>query len=149
MDSSTDWRGWSLPARTPTDEDRPILSRCPQTHVCLFLRLWEPPQFASLTNIFTSFSLYVYVTSSLCDQTTFPYFGCVTLQPTSWDLQSEKSSWQLLENIFWKYYVMTQIYVVTRLQIWHSRRMNLSPGELTGWSGWLAGLKINICISAC
>lgn len=57
-----------------------------------------------------------YVTSSLCDQTTFPYFGCLTLLPTSWEPHSDKSSWQRLGNIFTKYYVMTQVNVVTQLR---------------------------------
>lgn len=57
-----------------------------------------------------------YVTSSLCDQTTFPYFGCLTLQPTSWEPQTDKSFWQRLRNIFSKYYVMTQVNVVTQFR---------------------------------
>lgn len=41
------------------------------------LRLWEQRLFASLTKLFHFLFPSAYVTSSLCDPTTFPYFGCL------------------------------------------------------------------------
>lgn len=50
-------RGRGLAGRKSSGEDRPVLSHCPHAPVCLFLRLWEPLQLASLTHIlFASFS---------------------------------------------------------------------------------------------
>lgn len=87
--------------------------------LALFLQLWEPLQLASLTHIlFASFSMVRMSLPLFVTRPPFLILAVWHLQPTSWEPHSDKSSWQRLGNIFFffKYYVMTQVNVVTQSQ---------------------------------